>query len=185
MQFEFIGDSYFFNKTRIYHTVFEKDFADKRYFGNEITRNLRLFQSDPSRENEQEFTKVNVAQNLQRPFRNASILNDRNNEPLFGHIKLTSNATKEYHLVIPQECRNIETWGRRLGNMQYNNGVWHTTIEPILYDNRLNDPTFTSFEGNATKWNSARIRDKWCKIRIRYSGEDLAVITAIKTIVNI
>ena len=69
--------------------------------------------------------------------------------------------------------------------MHYKEGIWHTNIEPILYDARLNNPIITTLNTPATKWNSARIRDKWCKIRVRYSGEDLAVITAIKTIVNI
>lgn len=193
LQFEFIGDSYFFNKARIYHTVFESKFSDRRRWGNEVTRNLKLYLSDPSRREGENSIKVfnkpniimNHDENGYNPFRNASILNDRDNMPLFGQIVRTDNATEEYHLRIPQECRNIETWGRRLGNMHYKEGVWTTTIEPILYDARLNNPIITTLQNPVTKWNSARIRDKWCKIRIRYSGEDLAVITAIKTILNV
>jgi hypothetical protein len=29
------------------------------------------------------------------------------------------------------------------------------------------------------------LRDKWAKIRIKYSGEKLAIITAIQTLMNI
>jgi hypothetical protein len=34
-------------------------------------------------------------------------------------------------------------------------------------------------------YKSTRIRDKWVKIRVRYTGEDLAIITAIRTIMNV
>lgn len=193
LQFEFVGDSYFFNKARVYHTVFENKFSDRRRWGNEVTRNLKLYLTDPSRREGDNsiriYNKPNIIMNQNendyRPFRNASILNDRNNQPLFGEVIKTDNSTEEYRLRIPQECRNIETWGRRLGNMHYKEGVWTTTIEPVIYDARLNNPIITTFNTQATKWNSARIRDKWCKIRIRYSGEDLAVITAIKTMLNV
>lgn len=72
-------------------------------------------------------------------------------------------------LVKVQELRDIYKYGRRMGNIQYRDGMWYTQFEPI----------------RVTSNKDARIRDKWAKIRIRYSGEDLAVITAIKTIVNI
>ena len=135
-----------------------------------------------------EYSKPNIVKTERigyHPFRNASKLNDRDGKVLFGTIEKTKNATEQYHLRIPQECRNIETWGRRLGNIHYNNDYWSTNIEPIIYDARLNDPNIKNITTPASKWNSARIRDKWCKIRVRYSGEDLAVITAIKTILNI
>jgi hypothetical protein len=61
-------------------------------------------------------------------------------------------------------------FGRRIGNIQYKEGTWFAQIEPIL------DPKFNK---------EVRIRDKWAKIRIRYSGKDLAIITAIKTLINI
>ena len=158
LQFEFIGDSYFFNKARIYHTVFENSFVDSRKFGNEITRNLKLYLTDPSRRTENIntiYNKPNLVQNQDgntyKPFRNASKLNDRNGEPLYGRILKTENATEEYRLRIPQECRNIETWGRRLGNIHYKEGIWYTNVEPIIYDARLNDPLITTLDTPATK----------------------------------
>ena len=72
-------------------------------------------------------------------------------------------------LVKWQPFKDIYKFGRRIGNIQYKEGSWYTQIEPLLI--------------NARK--EARIRDKWAKIRIRYSGKDLAVITAIKTLINI
>ena len=78
----------------------------------------------------------------------------------------------------------METFGRRLGNIHYKEDSWYTNVEPIIYDARLNDPN-SSLEGDGTKFNSTRIRDKWVKIRVRYTGEDLAIITAIRTIMNV
>ena len=36
-----------------------------------------------------------------------------------------------------------------------------------------------------TDRKETRIRDKYCKIKVRYSGEDLAIITALKTIYTV
>ena len=72
-----------------------------------------------------------------------------------------------------QPFKDMYKFGRRVGNIQYKDGSWFAQIEPIL----VTDEQLVAKE--------ARIRDKWAKIRIRYSGKDLAVITAIKTLINI
>lgn len=72
-----------------------------------------------------------------------------------------------------QEVKDIYKYGRRIGNTQYKEDSWYTQIEPI-YLNKVGQ-----------RERETRIRDKWAKIRIRYSGENLAVITAIKTLLNI
>ena len=59
----------------------------------------------------------------------------------------------------------MEVEGRRNGNIQYKEDSWYTTIEPIIYDNK-----------------SARIRDKFIKIRVKYSGEDQVLISTLKTL---
>lgn len=187
LTFEIIGDSYMFNKSRIYHTVFNGNFRKNRVWKNETTN--KLYTDGSINKHLDYFTKPGLVgselHNEYRPFRNGSLLNDRGGEPVYGEVIKTPNATEQYHLRIPQECRNIETWGRRLGNIHYKNDSWYTNIEPIIYDARLNDPTETNLSNPVTKWNSTRIRDKWCKIRVRYSGEDLSIITAIKTALNI
>lgn len=185
LQFEFIGDSYMFNKARLYHTVFEKpNLSSNRIYKNETAE--FCYEGDPTKD-ETKYSKPNIEKSEKlgyKPFRNGSKLNDRDSV-MYGEVIKTLNATEQYHLRIPQECRNVETWGRRLGNIHYKNDSWFATVEPIVYDSRLNDPNVINLNNDEVKWNSARIRDKWCKIRVRYSGEDLAVITAIKTIVNI
>ena len=87
------------------------------------------------------------------------------NEPLtFKYDK----RLKQSAIVKWQEFKDIYKFGRRIGNIQYKENKWCAQIEPLLINNR----------------KQVRIRDKWAKIRIRYSGEDLAIITRIDTLVN-
>ena len=92
----------------------------------------------------------------------------------------------QYTLVTEQECRNVENpeYGRRLGNIHYKEDSWYLTVEPIKFDPEFN---YDSKDENTVprKWNSTRIRDKFAKIRIKYSGEDLVVITAIKNLYSL
>jgi hypothetical protein len=67
-----------------------------------------------------------------------------------------------------QDCINIVNFGRRIGNISYIEGKWHVVLQPIHYKNK-----------------TSRLRDKWAKIRIKYSGDKLAIITAIQTLMNI
>ena len=77
-------------------------------------------------------------------------------------------------LVTEQEIKNIENskYGRRLGNIHYKEDSWYLTIEPIKFKDYP----------EAEKYSSARIRDKFIKIRVKYSGEDQVIITAIKSL---
>lgn len=89
----------------------------------------------------------------------------------------------QYTLITEQECRNIENpeYGRRLGNIHYKEDSWYLTVEPIKFD-----PEFKADEQNPPrKWNSTRIRDKFAKIRIKYSGDSQVVITAIKNLYSL
>lgn len=78
----------------------------------------------------------------------------------------------QYKLNIHQDCVNINTYGRRIGNITYLEDKWNTVIQPIYYE-------------QGTKLCSTRIRDKYIKIRVKYSGDKLAVITAIQTLINL
>ena len=79
----------------------------------------------------------------------------------------------QYSLVISQDLKDVEQFKRRLGNIHYKEDSWYVTIDPIIYDL----PTRTR--------QSTRIRDKYLKVRVKYSGEDLVIITALKTLYNI
>lgn len=83
---------------------------------------------------------------------------------------------------------------------QKNEDKW--TYPPIIVDCVPNDLTTESIDSNKlpeayknttdwtqgldlSKWTSrkeSRMRDKYCRIRIRYSGKDLAIISAVRTI---
>lgn len=84
------------------------------------------------------------------------------------------NRLNQKALVNLQQFKDIYKFGRRIGNIQYKEGSWFAQIEPLRM----------SITG-AQQTKEIRIRDKWAKIRIRYSGKDLAIITAIKTLINI
>ena len=86
--------------------------------------------------------------------------------------KLTlDKITNEHRLLMHQDCLNIKDFGRRLGNISYIEGKWYVVLQPIYYEDKTLKTT--------------RLRDKWAKIRIKYSGEKLAIITAIQTLMNI
>lgn len=79
----------------------------------------------------------------------------------------------QHHLVISQDCKDVERFGRRLGNIHYKEDSWYVTIDPI------------KFKSGLRARQSTRIRDKYLKVRVKYSGEDLVIITALKTLMSI
>lgn len=84
------------------------------------------------------------------------------------------HVLNQYALELKQDCVNINKYGRRLGNIQYLEDKWNVVISPIYYK-----------RSDKITLSSTRVRDKWVKIRVRYSGEKLAVITAIQTLMNL
>ena len=103
----------------------------------------------------------------------------------FNNCKVVWDTNlNSYSLIINQECKNIENpkYGRRLGNIQYKEDSWYTNIEPIIYKERfkIEDKEEAIFREGKEK--SARIRDKYMKVRVKYTGEDLVIITALKTL---
>lgn len=95
------------------------------------------------------------------------------NNLLFKNASLKwDTILNQYSILMTQECKSIEKFGRRFGNMHYKEDAWYITIDPLLLNKN-------------GKTTSTKLRDKYLKVRVRYSGEDLAVITAIKSIVNL
>ena len=72
--------------------------------------------------------------------------------------------------------------------MWYKEDSFYSNIEPMIYDQRLNnhtkDPKDFDYNDSAL-WKQDRLRDKWMKVRVKYSGKDLVVITAIKTLMTL
>ena len=75
------------------------------------------------------------------------------------------------------------------GNITYKEDAWYLTIDPILFRKSDSENAEYGVTGNTDidkkRWDykSARIRDKWCKIRIKYTGKDLVLVSAIKTMI--
>ena len=156
IDFQIVGDSYLFNRARIYHDA-------KNIYGN--------FGNDKPYIKDDLFTKDNFATDDFKPmFYNAIVEYD----PVLD----------EYTLVIKQTCKNKETYGVRLGNIQYKEDGWYTNIEPLRYNAKLNNQNATDFS-DTDKFASAKIRDKWIKVRIKYFGDKLAIIGGVTTFENI
>ena len=167
LEFEIEGDIFNFNKAGI--------FRDSKWPGNDYLwnedYNKPIKTIDPS-------SKEEISYQATQEF----VSPDKNNQNKC-RVEWDTN-TNSYSLVLTQSCRNITDpkYGRRLGNIQYKEDSWYTNIEPIIYKERF------KVEGNEEpifrdgKEKSARIRDKYMKVRVKYTGEDLVIITALKTL---
>ena len=104
-------------------------------------------------------------------------INLPNNKTYYSKLQL-DKVTNENRIIMHQDCLNINDFGRRLGNISYIEGKWYIVLQPIYY-------TQTDEKNEKNILKTTRLRDKWAKIRIKYSGEKLAIITAIQTLMNI
>lgn len=172
---------------------FEFEFVVSDPIGvNKIFDNLQII-SNNTQPNEMEISIVGDVYNFKRP-----IITPESVEMIRNEYNNVSNTTSDIHgdqrldpreenntiqregvfkwdwrtnqslLTKWQPFKDIYKFGRRIGNIQYKEGVWYSNIEPIWRNNK-----------------EIRIMDKWARIRIRYYGENLAVITAIRTLINI
>ena len=91
--------------------------------------------------------------------------------------------TNEHRILVFQEMKNINKYGRIKGNTMYKEDSWNVELKPLRYKTVKGVTSDNVIEYTTTK--EARIRDKYCKIRVRYSGEELAIITALQTIYNL
>ena len=103
----------------------------------------------------------------------SNIHGERNDIPKISTEYKYDKRLNQSAIVKWQPIKDIYKFGRRVGNTQYKEDSWYTQIEP-LYLNKV-----------GAREREARIRDKWARIRIRYSGKNLAIITAIRTLLNI
>jgi hypothetical protein len=90
------------------------------------------------------------------------------NDPLLNEDKVHTEQTGN----------DVKKYGRVKGNMMYLEDAWDIEIKPIVFNyayiNAQNVLTYI-------KMKETRIRDKYLKVRVKYSGENLAVIQAIKS----
>lgn len=164
LEISLIGDSYDFNKANIYkseHFVepkFKNGVFDESQY-NIDKQDLEFNNTEYS----QDFVNMNGIQ-YETSIDFDPILN-------------------QYYLKVKDDCRNIKDsrYGRRLGNIEYKEDKWNLTLTPIYYRQKeLKDGEIVE-----SKINSTRIRDKWVKVRIKYTGEKLVVISAIQTLMTL
>lgn len=83
--------------------------------------------------------------------------------------------TSEHRILSIQSAQDIKKVGLRKGNMQYKEDMWEVQIAPLRIE-KTNPITKT------TEIVESKIRDKYCKIRVKYTGEQVAIITALNTL---
>lgn len=196
VEYEIVGDVYGFNKAGIFWK-YNQDYWEKRE--NPIS----------SKEWDNYNTPVKLLPKEGEPFIPEYPIKDEGKNPTNGSQRLpwiTNNPIKtseefknttvewdpilnQYLLKTNQKCYDIKEYGRMRGNITYKEDVWYLTIDPILFRKADAENAEYGVTGNNdidTKrqdWKSTRIRDKWCKIRIKYTGKDLVLISAIKTMI--
>ena len=170
IEYEIVGDVYHFNKAGIFRSLNDKNFNKPNITSPEWDPLL-----NPVKDNyqtSQEFIKTNI-----------------NWDPILN----------QYTLVTEQPCYDIAKVGRRIGNIHYKEDAWYIQIPSIKFIKKQSEVVInegksqygsnvqyekeTNSEDN--KESNTRIRDKWVKIRVRYTGKDLALISAIKTMLTI
>lgn len=125
----------------------------------------------------------------QHPFEFEFIINDKFQvQKIFNNLKIISNKVKPDELTVSvvgdsyefktpsmngitstQKIIDIAKHGRLRGNTQYKEDIWDIQIAPLRGYGR----------------RETRIRDKYATIRIKYTGEDLTIITLIQTFYTI
>ena len=190
IEYEIVGDVYGFNKAGIFWSQ-NKNYWEKlpenqkdsdKEWSPEYNKPVELLPAAKEERKEYPFTDSVREQWIKdRPiqtseeFKNAEVEWD----PILN----------QYLLKVKQPCYDIKNYGRMRGNITYKEDAWYLTIDPILF--KKADVYTKDEEGNyiygsgneASDYKSTRIRDKWCKIRIKYTGKDLVLISAIKTMV--
>lgn len=105
-----------------------------------------------------------------------------------GDIQWEANTTdvklvkddllNEDRVHIQQLANDIKVHGRLRGNIQYLEDLWNVEIRPVNFKYAYLDSTDTV---QYTTLKQSRLRDKYLKVRVKYSGDDLAIVQAIKT----
>lgn len=197
IEYEIVGDVYGFNKAGI----FWKDNDSQLNFSESTIGGAEW--SDTYNKPTELLPKEGI------PFISESPYKDKNPNPTNGSQRLpwiqnnpikTSEQFKnttvvwdpilnQYLLKTNQKCYDIKNYGRMRGNITYKEDAWYLTIDPIYfkkadaYNAEYGVTGNTTIDTDRQDWKSTRIRDKWCRIRIKYSGKDLVLISAIKTMI--
>lgn len=160
LEFEIIGDVYDFNKAGLYKS---EHASSNGFWNSDGTFNSEEYAAK----------KIALERETAKEGKYSQIFEKQQVEIEKDHV------LNQYILKVKQPIKNIKTYGRRRGNIEYKEDRWFTTITPIYYKDRIVGTN------NFTDLKSTRIRDKWIKIRIKYTGEKLVVINAIQSLLRL
>ena len=180
IEYEIIGDVYGFNKAGIFwkqnKNYWEKEDNPDKEWDPKYNKPIELLPAAPEERTEYPYTDSVREQWIKdRPrktseqFKNTTVEWD----PILNQYLLKTN----------QKCYDIKNYGRMRGNITYKEDAWYLTIDPILFKKADAEGAEYGSGNIASDYKSTRIRDKWCKIRIKYTGKDLVLISAIKTMI--
>ena len=94
-----------------------------------------------------------------------------------------NNKTKEITVKVYQKGQDLKSpeMTRIKANMQYLEDIWEVQIQPIRFQYRY----LLNGAGTMSDFKESKLRDKYLKVRVRYDGNDYAIINAIKTIYTV
>ena len=168
LEFSILGDAYDFNKSGIFKSTMVEPIEDE--FGvvdSEKTEQHRLkMEFDESEKESSTGNKYTTV------LENATVSQDP--------------VLKQYYLHIDSACIDVKKHGKLLGNIEYREDKWLVNIAPIKFkDAIIKKENDIYSKSKSTKTSSAKLRDKWCKVRIKYKGDKLVVISAIQSLFTI
>ena len=98
--------------------------------------------------------------------------------PNLRDITLTRDTkTEEKRVISYQKGHDMKANGRRLGNMEYVEDFWDIQIQPTAFK-------YVYLDGGSlalTSRKEMKVRDKYVKVRIKYTGDKYSIINAIET----
>lgn len=94
-----------------------------------------------------------------------------------------TTVTKDNVITYQKGIKIDKNTRRRIGNMQYLEDQWRVEIKPSRFNkmSEIKNPDIIT-SGLLFQSKESRIRDKYCKIRISYTGNKLSVISAVNTL---
>ncbi len=132
-------------------------------------------------------------------------LNNMDYENLSGSEISWNRDLNQFNVITHVKNSPVDRVGTLRGNSYYKEGKWNIQIPTIKYiqknetDSDWQDSVPPIIKGSIASYNGqgqvfydgwssrkeTRIRDKWIKIRVRYSGKELAIIQALITLYNL
>lgn len=184
IQYEIIGDVYNFNKSGIFRNQkFNENIWNR---DRKSTKPGVIIPDQPTDSSTQinptDWPKSKFKGDLDKP-RVALPKKYKSTQELINGMVVWNSNLNQYSILLTQPCKNINEFGRRLGNIQYKEDSWYITIDPLMFREKFKiddseEPTYGPIK-------SARLRDKFIKIRVKYTGEDVVIITALKTMLTL